>query len=211
MAEKIPTIAERCERQVDRLTRLVEELLDVTKIGTGKLQMNPEPFDLSDLVREVCSRFTLDLSQAGCDLELSAGDSVSGRWDRFRLDQVLSNLITNAIKYAPGNPIEISVKRAKANVVLSVRDHGVGIAPENQGRIFAQFERAVERGPEGLGLGLYIAKKIVEAHRGSIAVDSERGKGAQFTVTLPVQGLISSDSASKGSAERLPASVAKSP
>jgi signal transduction histidine kinase len=111
-----------------------------------------------------------------------------GRWDAARLDQVLTNLMTNAIRFGAGKPIVVTVKATASAASLAVTDHGIGIAPAAQARIFDRFERGDVSAQHygGLGLGLYIARQIVEAHGGTISVHSEPGCGATFTVTLPI-------------------------
>jgi signal transduction histidine kinase len=173
-------------RQVHRLEKLVSQLLDVTRIAAGRLQLELEPVDLARLVAELTERFHDELAQAGCSIELSAPEPVMGRWDPFRLDQVLSNLIANAIKYGAGGPVEVRVAQDPSHGYVVVRDHGIGIAPREQERIFAPFERVVSiRHYGGLGLGLYITRRIVEAHGGRITVESREGEGATFKVELP--------------------------
>lgn len=175
----------RAQRQVITLVRLVEALLDVSRISAGRLELQPEETDLAEVVREVVSRFSEQLTIAGCMLELRVMPA-SGRWDRLRLEQVVTNLLTNAMKFGRGRPIEISVEAETHAARLRVRDHGIGIDPAALGRIFDRFERAVStRSYGGLGLGLYITRQIVAAHGGTIEVQSQPGQGATFTVTLP--------------------------
>jgi PAS domain S-box-containing protein len=178
---------ELVRRQIDRLDALVGDLVDVTRLTAGRLELSAEPFDLGELAREVGQRFADELARAGCELVLECERELVGSWDRFRIDQVITNLVTNAMKYGRGKPIEIAVRRRDGKAELSVRDQGVGIAQADQGRIFEQFERASSgRLVGGLGLGLWIAHRIVSASGGSIAVESALGAGARFTVTLPL-------------------------
>jgi signal transduction histidine kinase len=173
-------------RQVLRLEKLVNQLLDVTRISAGRLQLEREEVDLSKLVVELTERFREELAQAGCSLELSASEPVVGRWDPFRLDQVISNLLSNAIKYGAGGAVAVRVTQDDKHGYVTVRDRGIGIAKAEQERIFAPFERVVSvRHYGGLGLGLYIARRIVDAHGGRITVESREGEGAAFTVELP--------------------------
>jgi signal transduction histidine kinase len=175
------------DSQVDRLTRLVEDMLDVSRIHSGKLLMEKSRFDLAELVADVVPNFSAQLAAAGCALVIERSGPVIGTWDRYRIEQVLNNLLTNAIRYAPGAPIEISVARDDARGIarLRVRDHGPGIAPADHERIFARFERAVVgRGISGLGLGLYICRQIVASHAGTIRVESDVGRGAGFVIEL---------------------------
>jgi PAS domain S-box-containing protein len=180
--------ADVAENQVNRLITLVEELLDVSRLASGRLRVEPTEFDLSDLVREVASRLKPSLDAAGCALSVEARARAVGSWDRLRVEQVVANLVSNALKYGPGSPVEMSVTRDTDSACLRVRDHGIGIAPQDQRRIFQRFERAVPVSHySGFGLGLWITREIVAAHGGSIAVDSEIGRGATFTVRLPLR------------------------
>ncbi|HYG69478.1 MAG TPA: HAMP domain-containing sensor histidine kinase, partial [Anaeromyxobacteraceae bacterium] len=175
-----------CARQVDRMTRFVTNLLDVTRLRSNRLDLQLEPFDLRDLVLDVTSRFQEELARWNRHLEVSAPEPLFGRWDRTRLDQVLTNLLTNAVRYGATAPIAVTARRSGALVELSVRDGGEGIAPEDVARIFERFERGARAaGRGGLGLGLYIVRRIVEAHGGRIAVASTPGAGSTFTVELP--------------------------
>ncbi|HEX7487982.1 MAG TPA: CHASE domain-containing protein [Anaeromyxobacteraceae bacterium] len=183
--EPIAQKAEVIRRNVDRLTRLITNLLDISRIGAGRLELELEELDLSELVREVVVRFEDELERAGCELRLDAQAPAVGRWDRLRLDQVVTNLIGNAVKYGPGKPVEVTVRTEGERTLLRVRDHGIGIPREAQSRIFERFERAVsDRHYGGFGLGLWIVRLIVDALGGTIAVESELGQGATFTVEL---------------------------
>jgi signal transduction histidine kinase len=183
-------------RQVDRLTRLVEDILDVSRISTGRFTLAiSEPVDLVALVRDVLERSAAALATAGCPVTLEAPGPAPppGRWDRGRIEQVVLNLLTNASKYGGGKPIHCQVRAQGDRAVLTIRDEGIGISASDQRRIFDLFERAVSKDEvSGLGLGLYIARRIVEAHGGTIRVESEPGKGAAFTVELPFEPPIAS-------------------
>lgn len=185
--EKLQKQFESDERQISRIARLVDDMLDITRINTGKLAIVPEPVILDELVRDVAERFREQLRQIGSTLELDIRSPVHGHWDRFRIEQVVANLINNAIKYGAGKPILVRVESDDRQATLTFQDEGIGIAKEDQGRIFERFERAVSLNEvTGLGLGLYIVKEILEAHGGSIRVESELGKGSRFIVTLPL-------------------------
>ncbi|WP_286191040.1 PAS domain-containing sensor histidine kinase [Comamonas sp. JC664] len=174
------------QRQVSRLSSLVRELLDVSRITAGRLVLEREDLDLAALTREVVPRFSEDVARAGCELHLDAQGPATGHWDRLRLEQVLQNLLSNAIKYGRGSPIEVRVGADDALAWLSVKDHGMGIPPEGRARLFQRFERlASERHYGGLGLGLWIVKQIVDAMDGRIRVESTPGHGSTFTVELP--------------------------
>jgi signal transduction histidine kinase len=175
-------------RQVQRLSKLVEELLDVSRMHGGRMTYQVEPVELVGLVTETVERFADQLEAARCPIQLYAPEPILMSCDRFRVEQVLSNLLTNALKYGAGMPIRISVSPIPSGARIEVADEGMGIAPEKHGRIFDRFERAISHHSiSGLGLGLFIARQIVEAHGGSIGLRSEVGKGSTFTVLLPLE------------------------
>jgi signal transduction histidine kinase len=178
---------ESAERQTRRLGRLVDALLDVSRIQAGRLELQREATDLAHVTRDVVGLLEADARRAGCQVRLDAEQPVVGNWDRARLDQIVTNLLSNAIKYGAGAPIRISVRGVEGWARLAVRDEGIGLAPSERGRIFERFERAVSsKHYGGLGLGLYIVRRIVDAHGGQIAVESAPGAGAQFIVELPL-------------------------
>ena len=173
-------------RQGQRLRRLINDLLDVTRIESGRFELQRSEVELTELVREVVDRFELELRRAKCEVRLDAPSSVRGFWDGCRLDQLVSNLLSNAIKFGPQHPIEIAVRQPGDRAELSISDHGIGIDPARLGTIFDRFVRAVPATHYGgLGLGLYIARQIVDLHGGTIAVRSQPGAGTTFTVDLP--------------------------
>jgi signal transduction histidine kinase len=178
------------ERQMHRLDALVDALLDVARIRSGHLVLNVEEnVDLAKIVRDVVERFEGELARAACSIGLRGiAEPVLGSWDAVRLDQVLSNLLANAVKYGAGKPIEVAVEAEAGAVQLSVRDHGIGISRAKQAVIFDRFERAVpEREYSGLGLGLWIVRTIVQAMNGQVSVASRPGEGATFRVLLQRQ------------------------
>jgi PAS domain S-box-containing protein len=173
-------------RQVDRLSSLIDSLLDVSRISSGQLRMQREIFDLAETARDVVERWREAAIHAGCDLRCSLDGPVIASWDRTRFEQVLINLLSNAIKYGAGKPIDILLDTSQAEVRLSVVDRGIGVSVEDQQRIFGRFERAVAVDHYGgLGLGLYIARQIVENHGARIQVDSRPGAGSTFTLIFP--------------------------
>jgi PAS domain S-box-containing protein len=173
-------------RQTERLARLIDRLLDVSRIAQGRVEMTPEIFDLAVLVRQVAEDFREPATQARAVLELQLPEKVEGSWDRLRIEQVLVNLLSNAVKYGTGKPITVKLEEVGDVVRLCVADRGIGIAPDDVDRIFGRFQRAAPiRNYGGMGLGLYIARHIVEAHRGTISVDSKPGEGSTFVVELP--------------------------
>jgi PAS domain S-box-containing protein len=172
-------------RQVQRLRALVIEMLDVARLQSGRLELRLDTVDLCSVCHDVAADLELELVRSETKLALSCDTPVVGRWDRSRLEQVVTNLLTNAIKFGAHEPIEVDVRMCGDDAVLTVSDRGIGIASADQRRIFAPFERAVSTNYAGLGMGLYIAREIVAAHGGTITVSSEVGRGAMFTVTLP--------------------------
>ncbi|WP_163995643.1 PAS domain S-box protein [Pyxidicoccus caerfyrddinensis] len=191
LARRLAPHVEVMRRQVKRLACLVNDLLDVSNIGAGRLALtlDPQQCDLAALVRDVAGRFDTEVKRAGCEVRLHAPAPVEGTWDSSRLEQVVTNLLANAVKYGPGHPVMLSVETVDGRARLTVSDRGIGIAPENLQRIWGKFERAVsERHYGGLGLGLYISRQIVEALGGTVKVESTLGQGATFIVELPLQG-----------------------
>jgi signal transduction histidine kinase len=176
---------ELAERQVRRLEKLINSLLDVSRIAVGRFPLQREDVDLVALVHGVVGQFSAEIARSGVDILLDLPAHVIGAWDPLRLEQVVVNLLSNAIKYGAGKPIEIIIRSDDREATLVVRDHGIGIDVADQARIFERFERAVSLNYGGLGLGLHIAREIVLAHGGTIRVESERGQGAAFIVELP--------------------------
>jgi signal transduction histidine kinase len=168
------------------MNELVSRLLGVAQISGGQLRLTPVDVDLAVIARDVAQRFEPELEWARCSLALRADTPVAGRWDRLRLEQVIGNLLANAIKYGAGAPVEIEVTTDGPRARIVVRDHGIGVAPEEHERIFARFGRADgARAFKGLGLGLWIVRQIVEACGGTVSLDSRLGAGATFMVDLP--------------------------
>jgi PAS domain S-box-containing protein len=173
-----------------RLDRLIETLLDVSRIATGRFVLGLEHFDFSELVRSTVDSFVPSAAKAGCDLTVTLPGKLVGTWDRMRMEQVLANLLGNAIKYGAGGPIDISASQAGKDLVLEIRDHGPGVDPTMQSRIFDRFERAMSTWHYGgLGIGLYVVREIVTAHGGTVSVENADG-GARFTVRLPMESTV---------------------
>ena len=185
--ESLARAIDTSARQVDRLTALVEDLLDVARIQSGKLQFSFEETLVEALIGEVVSRFTEQIELVRSRLSVEVSPGLVAWWDRSRIEQVMVNLLSNAIKYAPGGALRISVTQRGGWATLIVQDSGPGIPRERQSQIFERFERATSsRSISGLGLGLFIVREIVRGHRGRVSVESEPGEGAKFIVELPL-------------------------
>ena len=185
--DKMQAMVERDERQIQSLIRLIEDMLDVSRIRTGKLSIRPGQFDLAQTVAQLLESFSAQTSAAQSSVNFTAEQPVVGQWDEFRIEQVISNLLTNALRYGAKKPIDVSVYIESGQAVVDVRDQGIGISEENQQRVFQQFERVSSSHViAGLGLGLFISEQIVAAHSGTISVQSALGEGALFRVCLPL-------------------------
>lgn len=184
---RIGKAVDMSERQIAKLTELVQDLLDVSRLSAGRLTLTYQTVELGTLVRDVVERLSGLARVAGSTVDLRIQENVAGNWDHLRIEQVVVNLLTNAIKYGLGKPIVISVTKRGGGARISVRDQGIGIAKDQVGRIFDRFARAVSAEHfGGLGLGLYIAREIIKAHGGRICVESEPGAGAEFIAELPL-------------------------
>jgi signal transduction histidine kinase len=184
--ERIATKLRTVTRSTERLSELVNRLLDVSRITAGTLEIVREEMDLAELVREVAGRFGEALREAGSEVALELPAAVRGRWDRMRVDTIVTNLLSNAIKYGEGKPIQVGLSAGDGLVRLWVQDQGIGIAPADQARIFDRFERAVpERHYGGFGVGLWVARLVAEAHGGAVHVESTPGRGSRFVLELP--------------------------
>jgi signal transduction histidine kinase len=185
--DKMHAMVDRDERQIQSLIRLIEDMLDVSRIRTGKLSIRPAHFDLTQLVHNLVENFAPQVAAAESSMTLEVEGPVEGNWDEFRIEQVVSNLLTNALRYGAKSPVEVRVYTVHGEARVEVRDHGIGISENNQKRIFQQFERvSASHVAAGLGLGLFISEQIVAAHGGTIEVESQIGEGALFRVCLPL-------------------------
>jgi signal transduction histidine kinase len=176
----------KAERQTRQLARLVDRLLDVSRLSSRDVLLDREPMDVADVVRDVVARFEDVAAEAGASITVNIDGPTAGVWDRSRLDQVVTNLLGNALKYGGGSPVTIALSSGwSGQLRLTVKDAGPGIAPENQERIFSQYQRAAADAYGGMGLGLWLVRRIVTAHGGTVTLDSSPGKGATFVVILP--------------------------
>ena len=187
IADDVRGHVEQGLKQIRKLAELMNDLLDVTRIDSGQMRMHPESLDLARLAAGVCARYEDQARRAHSQLLLDTAGPVTGCWDALRLEQILDNLLSNALKYGAGKPVQVRVRMGEdGHARLSVRDRGIGIEPAQQRRIFERFERAVsERHYGGLGLGLYVTRSLVESMGGTIQVESRPGEGATFVVELP--------------------------
>lgn len=184
--ETLKEVADALKRQGERLTHLVDTLLDISRITADRLKLSLSEVDLAEAARAIVERHKELIERTGSSVIVKADGPAVGRWDRLRLDQVLTNLLTNALKYGKGRPVAIHVEKTDAGARLTVQDQGIGIKPEDRRRIFRPFERISPDHATGLGMGLYIVQKIVHAHGGTIGVRSAPGQGTEFVVELPL-------------------------
>lgn len=182
--EQMMKVADRSAR---RVATLAEQLLDLTRLRAGRLELQLGDLDLVELTQDIVHRFAEPLARVGARANLVAPVPVVGRWDRVRLEQVLTNLLTNVVKYAPGKPVHIEVTRVGEQARLVVADEGIGISADRLPHVFEPYERAVSaRHYGGLGLGLYVVRTVVEAHGGTVGAESRAGEWTRITVQLPL-------------------------
>lgn len=185
-ADKLREMVARDERQIRSLSRLIDDMLDVSRIRTGKLSVRPEPGDLGVLAGSVVESLAAQYTNTGTPIDLHVEGPAPVMMDEFRIEQVLANLLTNALRYGGGKPVSVRVAAEGEQVRAEVRDQGLGISEEDQARVFEQFERVSGTSvAQGLGLGLFISEQIVQAHGGRIELSSRLGEGSCFSVVLP--------------------------
>jgi len=187
--ERVSGYVEQTFKQTDRLNRLIEDMLDISRIETGRLTIRKEMINLTELIRELKSRFDEQFkAQTGSEISLKAPPVIMGNWDPARIEQVINNLLTNALRYGEKKPIEIELGQADNRIHIRVIDHGMGVPEELKETIFDRFERGRISANDisGLGLGLYIARQIVISHDGNIEIENTPGGGATFHITLNV-------------------------
>lgn len=186
--EKAFATIKNIESQVEKLQNIINDLLDVSRLTTGKLTYEFEDFDLNVLIRDTIAIFQ-DTNQKR-EISYLNTNSLPVKADRFRIYQVVTNLITNALKYSPaGSDVKIDARMGDNDVVVSVRDYGIGIKKDQQRKIFErlyQVNDSVEKTFPGLGMGLYISREIIKRHKGKIWVESQKGKGSTFYFSLPL-------------------------
>jgi signal transduction histidine kinase len=174
-------------KQFSRLSHLVDDMLDISRIRSGKLEIKKEMHNLVEAISTVIKRMQNELNEANVKITFSTTQNIELKFDLYKIEQVLTNLLSNALKYGGGTDVNVSIKTDENYANILVTDNGIGITKEDQQRIFAKFERAVDfNEATGLGLGLFICKEIIDAHSGTIEVQSEIGKGSTFIVSLPL-------------------------
>jgi signal transduction histidine kinase len=184
--EQMSSMIKRDERQIKAMIRLIDDMLDVSRMKSGTLSIRPAKVELMALLERVVNDLSLQAAAAGASVVLAPHAPVEGVWDEFRIEQVVVNLLTNALRYGGGGTVEVSVQTEGCNARISVRDHGKGIAPDFLERIFEPYERGAKSGePKGLGLGLYISRQLALSHGGQLTVESTPGEGATFSLILP--------------------------
>lgn len=182
-------MVERDERQIRSMVRLLDDMLDVSRARTGKLAIVPAPYDLVASTTAVVEAIQEQANASGVSVTLAAPDALPMVGDEFRIEQVVTNLMTNALRYGQRKPVAVTVgvRETEPEAFVSVRDQGMGVKPEDQERIFEQFERTEGTAQiAGLGLGLYIARQIAQAHQGRLEIRSSPGEGAEFILSLPL-------------------------
>jgi signal transduction histidine kinase len=183
---KVNEFIDVIDLQTTRIARLVDDMLDITRIDNGKLSIRTEHCNLGQIVKDILAAFTAEVKIAKSQITYDIKDSITGFWDRYRIEQVIINLLTNAMKYGDAKPIHVKVYQEEDRAIFQVTDQGIGIPKLDIHRIFERFERAVSGGNiSGLGLGLYISKEIINRHGGELSVESILGQGSTFKVMLP--------------------------
>jgi signal transduction histidine kinase len=194
--DQVGAMIERDERQIKAMIRLIDDMLDVSRMKSGTLSIRPGKVELMTLLERVLSDLSLQAAAAGSSVSLAPHAPVDGWWDEFRIEQVIVNLLTNALRYGGGQPVEVSVHGGQGKVRIDVRDHGRGIAPADIERIFEPYERGARNGePKGLGLGLYISRQLASSHGGALTATSPPGQGSTFSLLLPVPDAVAAEQA----------------
>lgn len=186
VSESLISGLEMLETAVDHYVRRATTLLEITRLNAEKIQLQPTSFDLCELVRECVRKYEQMAARAGSSLRYQADQSLRGTWDRLATEQVLDNLVSNAIRYGDGKPVSVELAADVDRVELRVIDGGIGIAPADRTKIFERFEQgSVAPRSGGFGIGLWLSNKLVQAQGGALHVESELGQGSTFVVSLP--------------------------
>lgn len=191
--EQLHKMLARSERQLKSMIRLIEDMLDVSRIKNGKLSIKPDDTHLSALVQRIAEDLTPLAKEAGTGFELAVEADIHGYWDAFRIEQIIINLMTNAVRYGKGMPVQVSLSMDGERACIQVKDQGIGISEHELKNIFEAFERGGDNEVKaGLGLGLYISRKLAEAHGGEISVSSQKDAGSTFTLRIPLRSEVNS-------------------
>ncbi len=186
--ERVVKALDVCESGAKELVSVMDNLVDVTRLRLGKLELRRTKTNVSKILINVITKFKDDIRILGISVSLTHSGDIVGYWDQARLEQLFSNLLSNAIKFGEGKPIRMELKAVGDFVIFSIEDKGPGIPVHLQNKIFERFERAVgARNISGLGLGLYVSRQIVSAHKGEIVLESAPGNGAKFIVKIPLK------------------------
>lgn len=185
--EQVEQRLERVRLAMNQYLKRAASLLDVSRITTGKFRLEPSPFDLSELVREIVETFAAVARHGRTPIDVNAPANLPVIWDRLAMEQIIDNLVSNAIKYGAHRPVDIGLEERGDTVCIRVRDHGPGISVDDRARIFGRFERAVgsDERRSGFGVGLWVVGQLVDAMGGTIRVDDAESGGSVFTLTLP--------------------------
>lgn len=185
--QKLMDMLESVEQQTDRLSKMISDLSNVSLITTGRMQLEPTEIDLSVIVKEAVEHVKMSMRRPDHPISVHVQGSFRGIYDKVRIEQVITNLLTNAIKYGDNKPIDVKIEKKSDCYHIIVKDHGLGIPKNMQDKIFGRFERGNGHGNiKGLGVGLYISRQIITAHSGKIMLKSKQGKGSTFTIELPI-------------------------
>jgi two-component system, OmpR family, sensor kinase len=185
-SERLLSALENFLKRMRRFLEVLDQLLEVSRASSGKLELQLEDGDMGDIGREVCASMEREIAAAQVSLQFEADGDARGRWDSLRVEQIVRNLLSNAVRYGAGKPVFVGVRGRSDAVSITVQDHGIGIAPEDQHRIFERFERAARGGSRrGFGVGLWLVKELCSALGGRIELSSRLGEGATFVVSLP--------------------------
>lgn len=177
---------EMLEMAVDHYVQRATSLLELTRLNAEQIPLQPTTFDICDLLRDCARKYEQLAARAGSTLNCDLAEPVVGRWDRLATEQILDNLVSNAIRYGDGKPVNIEVESDPAWVRVRVIDHGIGVAPADRERIFNRFERAAGMSRSGgFGIGLWLCQRLVQAQAGVLELESEPGLGSTFSVRLP--------------------------
>lgn len=188
MNEKLHKAIEVCENSTKELISIMDNLVDVSRLRLGQLELRRTKTNITTVILNVLNKFKDQIRLGGNHVSFIHDGDIIGYWDQSRLDQLFTNLLSNAIKYTDGKPIRLELRKRENSICFSIEDEGPGIPYQKQPTIFQRFERAADsRKISGLGLGLYVSRQIVDAHKGEISLESHPGKGAKFTVILPIK------------------------